>query len=71
MFRKMNRWLVGAFVVTSLLTLMATYTPGLQEVFDIKPGTFRLNELLLSLLLAAYTIPVFELGKAIRRITAK
>ena len=65
MFRKMNRWLVGAFVVTSLLTLMAIYTPGLQL------GTFRLNELLLSLLLAAYTIPVLELGKAIRRITAK
>ena len=71
MFRKMNWWLVGAFVVTSLLTLMAIYTPGLQEVFDIKPGTFQLNELLLSLLLAASTIPVFELGKAIRRKTAK
>ena len=71
MFKKMNWWLVGAFVITSLLTLMAIYTPGLQEVFDIKPGTFQLNELLLSLLLAASTIPVFELGKAIRRITAK
>lgn len=70
MFKKMNWWLVGAFVVTSLLTLAAIYTPGLQEVFDILPGTFQLNELLISLLLAASTLPVFEIGKAIRRKTS-
>ena len=65
----MNWWLVGAFVVTTALTLIAVYLPGLSdEVFDIERGTFQTNELLLiSAGLAASTIPVFEIGKAIRR----
>lgn len=69
MFKNMNWWLVGAFVVTTALTLIAVYLPGLSdEVFDIERGTFQTNELLLiSAGLAASTIPVFEIGKAIRR----
>lgn len=70
MFKNMNWWLVGAFAVTTALTLIAVYLPGLSdEVFDIERGTFQTNELLLliSAGLAASTIPVFEIGKAIRR----
>ena len=68
MFKNMNWWLVGAFVVTTALTLIAVYLPGLSdEVFDIERGTFQTNELLISAGLAASTIPVFEIGKAIRR----
>ena len=71
MFKNMNWWLVGAFVVTSLMTLAAIYLPGLQTVFGIEPGTFELNELLVSVLLAASTVPVFEIGKAIHRSVRK
>ena len=68
MFKNMNWWLVGAFAVTTALTLIAVYLPGLSdEVFDIERGTFQTDELLISAGLAASTIPVFEIGKAIRR----
>ena len=71
MLKNINWWLVGAFAVTTLLTLAAVYLPGLQQVFDIQPGTFQLNELLISAGLALSTIPVFEIGKAIRRASFK
>mgnify|MGYP003311991931 CR=1 FL=1 len=71
MLKNCNWWLVGAFAVTTLLTLAAIYTPGLQQVFGIQPGTFQVNELLISLGLALSTIPVFELGKFIRRCSKK
>ncbi|MCR5150190.1 MAG: calcium-translocating P-type ATPase, PMCA-type [Clostridiales bacterium] len=62
-----NWWLFGAAVVTTFLTLGAIFIPGLNGVFGIESGTFSVEELLISFLLAASTIPVFELGKAIRR----
>ena len=71
MLKNINWWLVGAFAVTMLLTLAAVYLPGLQQVFDIQPGTFQLNELLISAGLALSTVPVFEIGKAIRRASFK
>ena len=71
MLKNINWWLVGAFAVTTLLTLAAVYLPGLQQVFDIQPGTFQLNELLISAGLALSTVPVFEIGKAIRRASFK
>ena len=71
MLKNVNWWLVGAFAVTTLLTLAAVYLPGLQQVFDIQPGTFQLNELLISAGLALSTVPVFEIGKAIRRASFK
>lgn len=71
MLKNVNWWLVGAFFVTTTLTLIAIYLPGLSTVFDIKPGTFQLNELLISFALALSTVPVFEIGKAIRRKTQK
>ncbi|MBQ9720591.1 MAG: cation transporting ATPase C-terminal domain-containing protein, partial [Oscillospiraceae bacterium] len=67
MFKNMNWWLIGAFVVTSALTLAAIYVPGLQSVFDIEPGTFQWEELVISICLAASTVIVFEIGKAFRR----
>ena len=71
MFENMNWWLVGAFFVTTLFTLAAVYVPGLQQVFDIQPGTFQLNELLISAGLSLSTIPVFELGNLLRRRSEK
>ena len=71
MFKNMNWWLVGAFFVTTLLTLAAIYLPGLSDVFGIKAGTFSTDELFISFALAFSTIPVFEFGKAIRRAVAK
>ena len=70
MFKNFNFWLLGAFFVTSLLTLAAIYVPGLQDVFGIQRGTFSFNELMISVALAASTFPVFELGKFIRRLRA-
>ena len=49
MFKNMNWWLFGAFCVTTLLTLLAVYLPGLQQVFDIDPGTFQAKELYISI----------------------
>lgn len=67
MFKNMNWWLVGSFFVTTALTLAAVYVPGLCTVFGIEPGTFQLEELLISFALAASTLPAFEIGKAIHR----
>ncbi len=66
MFKNFNWWLFGATIVTVLVTLAAVYVPGLCEVFDIVPGTFQTNELLICVGLALSTFPVFELGKLIR-----
>ncbi len=69
MFKNFNWWLFGATIVTVLITLAAVYVPGLCEVFDIVPGTFQTNELLICVALALSTIPVFEIGKLIRNKT--
>ena len=71
MLKNVNWWLVGAFFVTTLLTLVAIYMPGLQQVFDIQPGTFETKELLISIGLALTSIPVFEIGKAIHRASGR
>ena len=72
MFRNMNWWLVGATVLTTLFTLAAIYLPGLSTaVFDIQPGQFEARELFISVGLAVSTVPVFEIGKLIRRKTSK
>ncbi len=67
MFKNMNWWLFGAFFVTTLMTLLAVYLPGLQQVFDIVPCTFQTKELSISIVLTLTTVPVFEIGKAIHR----
>ncbi|MBR5112719.1 MAG: calcium-translocating P-type ATPase, PMCA-type [Clostridia bacterium] len=76
MFRNFNWWLVGAFIVTAAMTLLPIYVPFLRDIFfplaDAKEHfTLELNELLISLLLAASTVPVFELGKALRRASER
>ena len=71
MLKKQNWWLVGAFVVTTLMTLAAIYVPGLNSVFGIESGTFSWYELAISFGLALTTIPVFEIGKAFRRMSSK
>ena len=78
MFKNFNWWLVGAFVVTAGMTLLPIYVPFLRDVFfplaDAANGQgfhLALEEMLISLALAASTVPVFELGKAIRRALSK
>lgn len=65
MIKNFNWYMLGATIVTTVLTLIAIYMPGLQEVFGIMPGTFQTNELLICIALALSTFPVFEIGKAI------
>ncbi len=69
--KNMNWWLVGAFLVTVVITLAAVYIPGLRQVLRIGSGVFKTSELLISAGLALSVIPVFELGKAIRRASRK
>ncbi|MBQ0036555.1 MAG: cation-translocating P-type ATPase [Firmicutes bacterium] len=71
MIKNTNWWLVGAGLVSVAFTLMAIYLPGLQTVFGITPGTFETRELIISIILALTTVPVFELGKALRRSARK
>ena len=82
MLKNMNWWLIGAFIVTTLLSLAAIYTPlnsiflkvpeGYSPVcFTWKGEGFDLQELCISACLALSTIPVFEIGKAIRRAIAR
>ena len=71
MMKNFNWWLLGAVIVTMIITLAAIYVPGLSNVFGIEPGTFQLKELLICLGLAMTTFPVFELGKSIRRKALK
>ncbi|MCQ2463012.1 MAG: calcium-translocating P-type ATPase, PMCA-type [Clostridia bacterium] len=78
MFKNMNWWLLGSFFATTALTLVAVYMPGLRDVFGIEQISFHwsaagfdLEELTISACLAVSTIPVFEIGKAIRRATMK
>jgi len=67
MLKNFNWWLLGAVLVTILITLSAIYVPGLCNVFGITPGTFQLKELMICVALALSTIPAFEIGKMIRR----
>ncbi len=71
MFKNFNWWLLGSFFATTAMTLAAIYVPGLCSVFGIEPGTFSVTELAISFGLAVSTVPVFELGKAIRRAMNK
>ncbi|MDO4940244.1 MAG: cation-translocating P-type ATPase [Erysipelotrichaceae bacterium] len=71
MIKNTNWWLVGASIVSVVFTLLAIYMPGLQNVFGIIPGTFETRELIISIILALTTVPVFELGKALRRSARK
>ena len=77
MFKNMNWWLIGAFVVTVVLTMLPILIVPLRDVFfQVEDGggvqfDFQWNDVVISLALAMSTIPVFELGKAIRRALSK
>ncbi|MBQ6163310.1 MAG: calcium-translocating P-type ATPase, PMCA-type [Clostridia bacterium] len=80
MFKNFNWWLVGAFVVTAVLTLVPFWIKPLHDVFfnandavNAASQHYDLStlEYAISFGLAASTVPVFELGKAIRRAVAK
>ena len=67
MLKNTNWWLVGAVIITCGFTFAAIYLPGISSVFGIVPGTFQINELIISIALALSIFPVFEVGKAISR----
>ncbi|MBR6323185.1 MAG: cation-translocating P-type ATPase, partial [Lachnospiraceae bacterium] len=67
MLKNINWWLVGALVITTALTFAAVLIPGLQTVFGIERGAFTGRELRISIALALTVIPVFEIGKAVKR----
>ena len=74
MFKNFNWWLAGAFVVTTALTLVAIYVPFLGDIFGTFQNgicVFSAEELAISAALALTTIPVFEIGKAFRRLSEK
>ena len=77
MFKNMNWWLIGAFVVTVALTMLPILIVPLRDVFfQVEEGggvqfDFQWNDVFISLALAMSTIPVFEIGKAIRRAFSK
>jgi Ca2+-transporting ATPase len=66
MLANLNWWMVGALVITVLLTLAAAFLPGFRGLFGIH-GTLSGKEFLISAGLALSTLPVFEAGKAIQR----
>ena len=76
MFKNMNWWMIGAFAVTAGFTLLPIYVPFLRDAFfsvadSTGHFTLELSELLISVGLAASTVPVFEIGKAIHRAVEK
>ncbi len=66
MLEHVNWWMVGALVITALLTLAAAFLPGFRTLFGIH-GVLSAKEFLISVGLALTTLPVFEAGKAIQR----
>ena len=70
MLSRINWWMVGATVITSLLTLAAAFLPGFKALFGIH-GTLTAKEFLIAAGLAISTLPVFEAGKAIQRAAGR
>ena len=71
LIKNFNWWLFGAVAVSVGLTLCAVYLPGLSDIFGVTEGTFGFNELLCCITLSVSTIPVFELGKAMRKLNKR
>ena len=60
-----NRTLIGAILLSFVLTLGVIYLPGLNTLFQLTP--LPVADLLLAMLLALAILPVVEIGKAIHR----
>ena len=66
---KPNWFLVGAMVLSLLLSTVVIYVPFLQNAFDF--AHIDLQEYLVSLVLAVLVIPIVEIVKAIQRAINK
>ncbi|MDR0838452.1 MAG: cation-translocating P-type ATPase [Oscillospiraceae bacterium] len=63
-----NRWLLGSFAISFVVTLAVIYIPGLNDVFRLVPLSLPL--LAASLVLAASIIPIVEIVKNLRNRAA-
>ncbi|NLL92472.1 MAG: cation-translocating P-type ATPase [Ruminococcaceae bacterium] len=64
-----NNWLVGAMLLSLLLTLTVIYIPGLNVVFRLTSLTF--NEIIICIGLSFSVIPIVEIVKVFKRIYNK
>ena len=65
----MNWYLLGAMVISLVLSTMVIYVPFLSEAFDFAPIDAR--EYFTALVLAFLVIPIVEIVKLIQRKTSK
>lgn len=64
-----NKTLLGAMVLSFILSLGVIYIPGVNSIFDLAP--LSATNLLISLLLAFSIIPIVEIAKLIIRTVKK
>jgi Ca2+-transporting ATPase len=64
-----NWWLLGAFLLTTILTLIVIYVPFLANVFNF--ASINLVELLVAFGLAFSIVPIIEVLKIFKRINSK
>lgn len=60
-----NKYLLGAMLLSFLLSIVVIYVPGLNTLFELT--ALSLNNLLISLGLSLVIIPIVEIGKTIDR----
>jgi Ca2+-transporting ATPase len=64
-----NWYLIGAMVLSLVLSTVVIYVPFLKEAFDF--ATISASEYFTSLILAILVIPIVEIVKAIQRASQK
>lgn len=64
-----NWWLLGAFLLTTILTLIVIYVPFLANLFNF--ASINLVELLVAFGLAFSIVPIIEVLKIFKRINSK
>ena len=67
--KQQNWWLIGAGILSFLLTTAVIEIPAIAKIFEIAP--LGINEYLIALGLAILTIPVVEIVKFFQRLHAK
>ena len=67
--KQQNWWLIGAGILSFLLTTAVIEIPAIANIFEIAP--LGINEYLIALGLAVLTIPVVEIVKFFQRLHAK
>ena len=63
--KSMNWWLLGAFILTTILTLVVIYVPFFTNLFHFTAISFK--ELSIAFFLAFLIVPIIELMKFIQR----